>query len=268
MGLMGILMYILKIYAIRISFTPPFLHFYDAGKMLDYFGEIRFQSIFSHKTKYAYYCLIGIFILRINTCLSKKIRVLGILILTINIVLTNSIMSLIATIILLVSFINFKKINKYFRHIIFCIAVVAIIVSGIMVYNYTSDVRDLGSWGSRKIIWESAIEFFKGHPIGVIDNWYFYRLDNHFQGAHNVFLDELLDYGIVGGGLFLIIYFGIFYNLFKIDKRTLGLFLATTILFMVDNLLYYDIVPVFWLSYLVIKIISQNNNRLSGIGNR
>ena len=90
--------------------------------------------------------------------------------------------------------------------------------------NYTSNIRDLSSWGSRKYIWEGALDLLKQNPYGVIDNWYLYRINTYFQGAHNVFLNEFLDYGIIGGSIFLLVYCLFFYNLFKIDKRTIGFF--------------------------------------------
>ncbi|PFE52951.1 hypothetical protein CN318_22190 [Bacillus cereus] len=265
-GLIGLLMYVLGIYAVRISFNPPFFNPYDKTAMLNFFGEIRFQSIFSHKTKYAFYCLIGIFILRINPTFSIKMKFFGIIILVVNIILTNSIMSLIALSILMISFVDYKKINKYFRYIIFLIISLVISMCGIIIYNYTSNVRNLDTWGSRKYIWDNALEFFGENPIGVIDNWYLYKIGDSFQGAHNVFLNELLDYGITGGILFLLIYLLLFYNLFRIDKRTLGLFLAVTTIFMIDNVLYYDMVPVFWFLYVVIKIILDGKKTLSDLG--
>ncbi|PFW57231.1 hypothetical protein COL13_12275 [Bacillus cereus] len=262
MGLVGIILYFLGIYAIKFTFTPPFFKVYDEDSMLSFFGEIRFQSIFSHKTKYAFYCLMGMFILRINSIMSKKVRVFGILVLSINIILTNSVMSLIAMIIVWATIIDYKKINIYFRYMFYCMVGLVVGLSGIFMYDYMSGVRDLSTWGSRKIIWENAIAFLKDHPVGVIDNWYFYRLDNHFQGAHNVFLNEFLDYGLLGGVLFLFVYISYFYSLFKIDKRTIGIMSAITLLFMVDNILYYDIVPIFWLFYVAVKIIVRNNKML------
>ncbi len=154
---------------------------------------------------------------------------------------------------------SIKKINKYFRYLIVLVTILGAIICSFIVFNYTADVRDLSSWGSRKYIWEGALDLLRQHPNGVIDNWYLYKINIYFQGAHNVFLNEFLDYGIIGGGLFLIIYCLIFYNLFKISKETIGFFLVTTILFMVDNILYWEIVPLFWLSYLIVKINLTNN---------
>lgn len=267
MGIIGLLLYFLGFYGVKLTFTFPFLKVYDENDMLNFFGEIRFQSIFSHKTKYAFYCLLGMYILKINPVLSQRAKGIGIVILIINIILTNSITSLLAMIIVLSTFIDYKKINIYLRYIFLGFVGMAIIISTIYVYDYTSGVRNLDTWGSRRIIWESAINFLKEHPMGVIDNWYFYRLDNHFQGAHNVFLNEFLDYGFIGGPLFIIIYVLYFYILFKMEKRILGIFIAITMLFMVDNILYYDMVPIFWLFYLVVKIIVRNDRTALYRGN-
>ncbi|MED0988003.1 O-antigen ligase family protein [Bacillus paramycoides] len=267
MGIIGIILYFLGFYAVKLTFTFPFFKVYDENDMLNFFGEIRFQSIFSHKTKYAFYCLMGMYILRINSAVSKRVKGIGILILIINIILTNSITALISMIIVLATFIDYKKVNIYLRYIFLGFVGIGIIIGAIYIYDYTSEVRNLDTLGSRSIIWESAIEFLKEHPMGVIDNWYFYRLNNHFQGAHNVFLNEFLDYGFIGGLLFPIIYVFYFYSLFKIEKRILGIFIAITMLCMIDNILYYDIVPVFWLFYLVIKIMVRNNRTALNRGN-
>ncbi|WP_235711981.1 O-antigen ligase family protein [Bacillus mycoides] len=265
MGIMGIFLYIKGIYGINITFTSPFFTVYDENTMMRYFNEVRLQSIFSQKTKYAFYCLTGMFLLNINPYLNVKIRWIGITILAINVVLTNSMMSLVAMAALIVTFINYKKINKYFRYLIAFATVFGASICSLLVLNYTSNIRDLSSWGSRKYIWEGALDFLKQNPYGVIDNWYLYRIDTYFQGAHNVFLNEFLDYGIIGGSIFLLLYFLFFYNLFKIDKRTIGFFLATTILFMVDNVYYWEIIPVFWFSYLIIKIFLNGNEESSNM---
>ncbi|WP_163092848.1 O-antigen ligase family protein [Bacillus cereus] len=259
MGLIGIFLYIKGIYGLGIRFSSPYFTVFDENTMMHYFSEVRFQSVFSQKTKYAFYCLTGMFILKTNSHLDIKIRWIGIIILAINVVLTNSIMSLGAMVVLMVTFIEYKKINKYFRYLIVLVTILGAIICSFIVFNYTADVRDLSSWGSRKYIWEGALDLLRQHPNGVIDNWYLYKINIYFQGAHNVFLNEFLDYGIIGGGLFLIIYCLIFYNLFKISKETIGFFLVTTILFMVDNILYWEIVPLFWLSYLIVKINLTNN---------
>ncbi|PEO48074.1 hypothetical protein CN563_10420 [Bacillus sp. AFS026049] len=262
LGIFNVLLYIAKIYSVYFSFQSPYVTIMGENEMIDYFREIRFQSMFSQKTKFAFYCIIGIFLLSINKTINSKLRYLGIIVLFVNIILTNSITSMLVTGLLLWSIIDFKKINRFLRYIFYFLSVFILVPYVIKVVNYMSTVRDVNTLGSRGIIWSYAFEFYKDHPFGVIDNWYLYQLGNSFRGAHNVFFNEILDYGIIGGLLFLITYILYFYSLYKLDKRTLWLVFPTTILFMIDNMLQHEIVPVFLFTYILIKIMVYTDGNL------
>ncbi|WP_241840598.1 O-antigen ligase family protein [Fictibacillus sp. S7] len=259
-GLISILMYSFHVYGIILSFNSPFIKVLDEHAMMEYFKEIRFQSFFSQKAKFASFCLIGMFLLSINSKLNAKIKFIGIVILFLNIILTNSVTAMIASIALLWLSINFKKVSVYLRYPLYLVFILIFAPYVRYVFNYMNSVRDLDSLGSRGEIWSYAIEFYRVHPFGVIDNWYFYSIGNQFKGAHNIFLNEILDYGIIGGLIFFIVYIIYFYSLFKIDKRTLRLFIPITIVFSIDNILYNEIVPIFWFSYLLIKAFLKGND--------
>ncbi|MGE1101272.1 O-antigen ligase family protein [Peribacillus simplex] len=262
-GIFSIILYLNKIYGVIFNFKFPFVSIYNEEDMLSYYREIRFQSMFSHKAKFAFYCIIGIFLLSINKKISTKVKYFGLIILFINVILTNSITSMLASGLLLWTTLDFKKINRYLRFGFYLISLLILIPYVLKVFNYMSTVRELDTLGSRGVIWGYAIEFYKSHLFGVIDNWYFYTLGNMFKGAHNVFLNEILDYGIIGGILFFVVFINYFYSLYRLNKRNISLLFPTIILFMVDNILYGDIVPVFLFAFILIKIISSANNNHS-----
>jgi O-antigen ligase len=261
-GIFSILLYVNHIYWIHITFNHHIKTF-NANDMLNYFYEIRFQSMFTHKIKFAFYCTIGIFLLNINNVISPKLKVIGQVILFVNIVFTNSYTSLLASCLLLFLCFNFKKYNWFIRYHLKLLSVLIFVISIFYVLSSLSSVRNVDTLGSRQVIWNYAFQFFQQHPLGVIDNWYAYTLGNTFKGAHNVFFDQILDYGTVGGFLFLLIYIFYFYSLYKLDKKTLKLLIPITILFSVDNTLYNEIVSVFWFSFILIKITLSANNSLN-----
>lgn len=80
--------------------------------------RLDFNQFFA-KTKYAFYCLTGMFILKTNSHLDVKIRWIGIIILAINVVLTNSIMSIGAMVVLMVTFIEYKKLINILDTLLF-----------------------------------------------------------------------------------------------------------------------------------------------------
>lgn len=96
-----------------------------------------------------------------------------------------------------------------------------------------------GTWGERKMIWSAGLEVFREHPlIGVGAGGYgsaTRRLlpasianDNPFlPAAHNTFLSILAEEGLVGFGLFLLLWLGLVLPVLRLPNLVRNLWLVT-----------------------------------------
>ncbi len=184
-------------------------------------NEIRLAWLTSHKSRYALYCLIGILFIYNTNLVDRKIKNISILLLYINLFLTSSLTSIaigiVAWILLqykkIFEFINKHKWSKY-------IIIVTIFIGFITTVIYISGRRNILTLGSRLYIWQSAIGQIVKEPMGIVAMGKDFLMSNEnlnflFTNGHNIFLNELIERGVIGTVLFLFIFisiFKLFYN--------------------------------------------------------
>jgi O-antigen ligase len=80
----------------------------------------------------------------------------------------------------------------------------------------TADEIESGSLNERRVIWEAGLELFPRHPIGGVGAGGFPQAVRPFLGykgmAHNTFLSVLLEEGIVGLTLFVLMFVSIYFH--------------------------------------------------------
>lgn len=120
-----------------------------------------------------------------------------------------------------------------------CAAVAGFIIFGLNI-EIIPRLSDAGVTTSLRLkIWKLAIEQIKSTPLlghGFYSFMFMnktYYLDQIIPHAHSLYLEMILDFGLIGTGIFLIYYFNFFKSVFRIcfkEKKTLitSLILAVT----------------------------------------
>ncbi|RUR35229.1 O-antigen ligase domain-containing protein [Clostridium perfringens] len=221
-SLLALIMYIVGYSKVDISFDK-FLLLTPTSEYIERFNEGRLTWLMSHKSRYALYCLIGIFITLKNSKVNIKIRFLTFVLLFINLILTNTMTSIIMGIFLVIIYyydyiriilkvysIKINNIN-FLKYIIYFIILISFIILTFILFTNLDKIRDISSLGGRVFIWITSIRFIINNPlgIGVIHDDFILTspyLQYSFTNAHNVFLNEMIEHGIVGGILFIAIF--------------------------------------------------------------
>ncbi|MGL4849563.1 MAG: O-antigen ligase family protein [Clostridium sp.] len=252
-GVLGIIMYLMK-YTNGAFSLDKIMEFQTFNESIDLYGEIRFYWLLSHKSRYTMYCLIGsIFIL--NSELKKQVKVSGLVLMTINTLMSNSMIGIM--IYMIVVFVGIMDkldiISKLFgiakkNKKITIGALIFSIVIGFSGMVIVSKQRDLSTLGARTFIWEAGIQNVKDNPKGIVEmpsnNWIkaeFEGDEYYFTNAHNMYINEFLEGGVILGimyigvalilciyyfkskdivfSLFLIMFIGLYSNFESINTR-------------------------------------------------
>lgn len=196
----------------------PFFQVINKQHNLLYFNERRLTWFYEHKIQFASTCLIGVYLQLLDPSCKWRYKIFKIGILIFAIYLSNSKLSLVLALFMIL-FNSFKYVMKYLKSklnnphvkvilvyvLLISICVLPIFLSSI--YNQISDSRDFSTLGSRTIIWKLVMDEIINNPLGIIKA-YGYLMSNgvySFSTAHNLFLNEFLETGLIGGGIFLFI---------------------------------------------------------------
>jgi len=251
----------------KVEFTiSNFFSFIPTEQYINEFGEGRLSGFFSHKTRYAVFCLIGITFFLINEKYTTVKKFIYIMLLLINIYLSDSMTVLFASMITILFFVDPKKINKNLKIVLYIITLfIIVILSGSFIAELL-DNRNIYTLGARKYIWQAAIEYIGYHPFGVVmiteENYLYtsYYGNWPFTNAHNHFLNEFIQYGFIGGLLFILFYMKISRMMVILNKKLLGFFLSMILVCMMESSLSYEMLYVFLYGSIVIIYKEKNKN--------
>ncbi|MEA5271764.1 O-antigen ligase family protein [Clostridium perfringens] len=237
----------------------------NQSEMIIRFNEKRINGFTSHKSSYALICYISILFTKVSND-SKLKKYIIYFIIELSILLSNSMMGIAVSLITLLLFIlmDFKNINKYIKIIIYSSIIPLIVLFGDKIYYYISKARDISTAGGRFYIWNSYIKLMLQNKLGIAkltadkliksNEWDFY-----YYNAHNVFIQEFLERGIIGGILFVAIF--IFFALNFIKIKRIDLFIGVIGIILICNMDYAiakESIFFFW--YLIILLYSKVRN--------
>lgn len=222
---------------------------------LDLFGETRMSWLFTHKSRFAAFCLMNIGLVILSDIKTKTIKFIFIFISLIDIYFSSNKTILILSIIaLLFSFMqNNFKIKKLKMLLLSMLSFITIYIMWLFprVIINLQKTRDVDSLGGRIYIWLAGIEKLKENPFGIGKfteaNW---LVSSNLPGgvytnAHNMFINEGIERGIFVGIIFVIMHFFIINMLEK--SRIKYILISVILSAMMDNTLTSEITYIFWL---------------------
>ncbi|WP_461202278.1 O-antigen ligase family protein [Anoxybacillus sp. TBDG-1] len=236
----------------KIEFTLHSLFtFIPTQEFINQFNEGRLTWFMSHKSRYATFCMIGIVFILLNDRYNTVKKVIYTLLLILNIYFSNSMTVLFASVITIVFLMEFRKIKKYIKAIIY---LMIIGISCLTIINFVELVftnRNIFTLGARLYIWEAAINFIYNHPFGVIqiteENYLYTDFYGNwpFTNAHNQFLNEFMKFGWIGGIFYLIFFIMFIGKIWINNKKTIGFLIGLSIICLMDSVASYEMLYIF-----------------------
>ena len=215
--------------------------------------EIRLSWLTSHKSRYALYCLIGIFFVNYNKFINKKMKVFTIVLLYINLILSSSITSIAIGGLALIFILKDIILNLFSRfRWLKILTIIGVPVIGIVSIWIVSMKRNIFTLGSRLYIWQSAMQQIAIDPMGNVSMGSDFlmsnpNLDFQFTNGHNIFINELIERGIIGSILFIVLLLAMLFIYYKNRKIE---YLVANILFIAGGCIDYTIASemtyIFW----------------------
>ncbi|WP_339171886.1 O-antigen ligase family protein [Anoxybacillus sp. FSL W8-1294] len=238
------------------------------------FGETRLQWMSTHKSRFAAFCIFSI-LFTVRAYIKNIYKVIIILICLINIFYSSSKISLYLVLFSILLLLFFKiilgKINTYlkgfFLVMILMLGFLGMVLAFHEIEQYMNSTEYI-TLGDRTYIWKYSIDQIKTHPEGIIT----YGIDEFFKvyernivlkSAHNIFLDEFLKNGIIGGIIFLMILLTILWKC----RTDLTIFVFLCCLYIIgcfDIILEENMNYIFWylVALLYTYVINEKlNNR-------
>ncbi|MCX0378698.1 hypothetical protein LI055_03535 [Clostridium perfringens] len=215
--------------------------------------EVRLSWLTSHKSRYALYCLIGIFFVNYNNFINKKMKVFTIVLLYINLILSSSITSIAIGGLALIFILKDIILNLFRRfRWLKIFTIIGVPVIGTISIWIVSMQRNIFTLGSRLYIWQSAIQQIGSDPMGNVSMGSDFLMSNpnlnfQFTNGHNIFINELIERGIIGGILFIVLLLAMLFIYYK--NRRIE-YLVANILFIAGGCIDYTIASemtyIFW----------------------
>ncbi|AMC08084.1 O-antigen ligase family protein [Turicibacter sp. H121] len=182
------------------------------------YNERRLSWFYEHKIQFATTCLIGLQLLLLNTCCRYKYKILKVGIFILAIYLSNSKLSLVLALFMvlfnsskyIIKYLKNKRLNASIKVVLVCLLLISIGLLPIFlvsIYSHINASRNLSTLGSRTIIWRLVVDEVRNNPLGIIKAYGYYMSDGirSFTTAHNFFLNEFLETGVIGGVICLFI---------------------------------------------------------------
>lgn len=221
---------------------------------LSKFSESRLEWVLHHKSEMAVYTLFAISMF-INYIDNKFIRISYVGLGLVIIALTKSKTTLILTIVMIAIVVikNIIAMNKDIRLKITSVFLGgSIMITTLIMYSqYIKEFlvnaiegRDIATLGYRTIIWGSAIDTIKNNLLGTGANFTSSMIANPYydyttySNAHNFILQEILESGILGGGIYIIIIILLLLLLFKYNSTVFVIFSTAVLASQMDLAIY------------------------------
>lgn len=251
----SIIIYILGIDTIQISFNE-IIKVIPGSENLSLYGERRLSFFFTHKSRFAVYILLLYMFIELFK-LNKVKKIIFITISCLLIFLSSSItlLAIYVTVILINEiYNNIEIIKKYITKEMKIIGISSGLVL-IIAFIYRLSIRTgVLTLGYRIPIWKAGIEYYIKNPIGVIKQKEFFIINtginegfNAFH-SHNVFLQELIGYGIPAFLMLIIIFFIICRRFYYNDKKIFIAFIGIIIALNFDYITDMESINIFWYS--------------------
>jgi len=254
-----------------IRYSSGRLLLVPTSEFLYSFGEPRLFWIFTHKSRFALFCTLNLGMLLIRKDMGNYQR--GILVLlTLMASYFSSTKTILAINIAIASIYYFKqksedKRSNYLKASIVAFCLVIVVWLGNSFINSLSNVRDVESAGGRIYIWEAGIKkvYNNFYGIGQFDQFNWLTTPKLPGGiythAHNIFINELIERGVIPGSLYILIYFSII-KLF--NKRFINIiFIGCALSGVMDNTISSEMPYIFWPIIFLLYAYS-NYNRDNG----
>lgn len=236
------------------------------------YSESRLEWVLHHKSEMAVYCLFAI-LLFINYIKNNYIKVILTTMAIITVSLTKSKTALLLSIfmifiILIINIINIIK-NVMLKIASIFLGTVSIIISFIIFNNNIREFivkaiegRNISTLGYRTVIWGSAIETIKANLLGTGANFTASIIPNPYyeyqtySNAHNFILQEMLESGIFGGTIYLLIIILFLFMIFKYSKNSF-IILFTAIVVSQMDLAIYNVNKIIMFSIIPLCILNK-----------
>lgn len=249
-GLIGVtaslLYYLIGIYASGMSFFGNNLNYY--GVMIDRSAPRLTGTVSDDPNIFVFYVTIYFFFTITN--LGTKLNRLGCFLSIISIILTLSRGAYISIVIgLVIVFFTSKNIKDKLKGLM-TVTFISILfynyrdkfrinIINYILYRFSSLFSDGGS--GRWTLWANAIETFLDNPMGIgINSIREYNLEHYSGGiyVHNSFIEVLVETGVVGGILYLLLWTLLFYYSTKImltNRKAVFIFIIFITMFIQMN---------------------------------
>ena len=217
--IMGII-FTICLYLINISYIQigMYLKYVTKSEMISLYAENRLSGFLSHKSRFGIYCIIAATVLLRENTLNKYAKSIIILLIIVASFLSDSLITFVALIAIIVIYFilkNSQEILKTLRmkHVfILCIIIIfGIVVVNIFINNINELYldRDFSSLGRRTDIWRYSVEYIRNNLYGTVRISQDLALGGYMfmNNPHNMFLNEFIESGIIGGIFYIIIIF-------------------------------------------------------------
>lgn len=238
---LSIIMYLFKYTNGALSLSTG-INLISFKESYDLYGEVRLYWLMSHKSIFVLYCTIGLIFINRSTIKFKFVKYWGIITSCICAILSNSMIGIVIYFFvgLFIIALKYKLIKRIInlqnKKIIIGSFLTVLIIFIVMIVIVVSDKRDLSTLGSRTFIWQAGMERFLSRPMGMIcmpDNLWIKAMHNgeplYFTNAHNCYINEFIENGIIVGGIYIILNAAILIKYLKVRDYLFSFFLVFTI---------------------------------------
>lgn len=178
------------------------------------FGEYRPTGFLSHKSRAGIYCIIAAMMALGYNGISIIKKIIIIFSIVLASFLNNSLTTfsiLIFVIIIYIIFTNLKLIKNKINIVHVILMFLSIMTVALIIIYFLNNInniytlRDFSNMGKREYIWKYAVDYINLNKYGVIKIPGDLALNGYsfMTNAHNMFLNEFIETGIVGGILYL-----------------------------------------------------------------
>lgn len=211
----AILYFFFDISFVQIGYFSKYVTKQD---MIYNYNQGRLSGFLSHKSRFGVYCIMAIMLVLTEKKLKRIFKISLAASIVIISFFSNSLITFVASLFTIVMYLLFESIDKIKSFIkkrskIMIILIVVITIGVILLLAINigaiySD-REFATLGKRTIIWKYSIEYIKSNIWGVVRIPQDLALGGFFfmNNAHNIFLNEFIETGIIGGILYIIIVF-------------------------------------------------------------
>lgn len=260
-----LVLYILNISYIQIG---GYFKYVTKSENIYRYREARLSGFFSHKSRFGVYCIIAMMCVLKQNNIKKYIRGIMFLLIILASFLSDSMTTFAALLGIIAGYFIINNINTIkskvkLRHILLLIIILIIIgtIGSIFIENievlYSN--RNFSNLGMRSDIWRYSIEYIKQNLYGTVKLSSDLALGGYeyMNNAHNIFLNEFIESGILGGILYITIF--ISYIFYIKDPYVRLCYLAVLACSQFDKMISNEFIYVFWGIY---SIYSIGNNKI------